>query len=129
MGFGGGACFMSKRLFPSSAFFLPNDLRRKFLHSAYVCLFLSLIISATALRAYAGDLVGYWNFDEGIGLTAIDLSGNNNTGVLSNGPLWTDGKFNGAVSFDGVDDYIEVAHSASLNITRELTVSAWIYNQ
>jgi len=119
---------MSKQLFQSPPF-APKDFRRKLFRNSYLCLFVTLLFATTALRAYGAELVGYWNFDEGTGLTATDLSGNNNTGVLTNGPLWTAGKFNGGLSFDGIDDYVEIDHSASLNITRELTVSAWVYNQ
>ena len=119
---------MSKQLFQCPPF-APKDFRRKCLRNASLCLFVTLLFATTALRAYGAELVGYWNFDEGIGLTATDLSGNNNTGMLTNGPLWTAGKSNGGLSFDGIDDYVEIDHSASLNITRELTVSAWVYNQ
>ncbi|MFA7202012.1 MAG: LamG domain-containing protein, partial [Candidatus Paceibacterota bacterium] len=33
-------------------------------------------------------LVGYWTFDEGTGTQALDSSGNNNTGTLTNSPTW-----------------------------------------
>ena len=33
-------------------------------------------------------LIGYWNFEEGIGVTADDLTSNGNMGVLS-GPTWS----------------------------------------
>src|SRR4030042_3939976 len=56
----------------------------------------------------ANGLVGYWNFNETGGITAIDSSDSNNTGTLVNGPTWTTGKINNALSFDGVDDYVNV---------------------
>ena len=34
------------------------------------------------------DLRGAWHFDEGSGTTAIDSSGNGNTGTLINNPTW-----------------------------------------
>ena len=77
----------------------------------------------------AGGSVGLWNFDEGVGLIANDYSGNNNAGALVNEPQWAIGKFGTALSFDDIDDYVEIAHADSLNISRELTVSAWIYNK
>src|SRR3989344_8923137 len=40
-------------------------------------------------------LVGYWTFDETSGTTASDSSGNGNTGTLTNGPTWTQGKIGG----------------------------------
>jgi hypothetical protein len=85
--------------------------------------------ASVAWPASASGLVGFWNFDEGAGLIANDYSGNNNTGVLVNEPQWTTGRFGAGLSFDGIDDYVEVAHSDRLNLTRELTVSAWIYNK
>ena len=48
-------------------------------------------------------LVGWWKFDEGNGTVAYDSSGNGNDGNLTNGPIWTDGKIGGALSFDGVE--------------------------
>ena len=41
----------------------------------------------------------------GSGTTWNDLSGNNNTGSLVNGPTFT-GSFGGSVAFDGVNDYV-----------------------
>ncbi len=52
-------------------------------------------------------LVGWWKFDETEGNVASDSSGNGNDGNLTNGPTWTEGKIGGALSFDGVDDYVE----------------------
>ncbi|MGC9048729.1 MAG: LamG domain-containing protein [Patescibacteria group bacterium] len=52
-------------------------------------------------RFLSFGLVGYWKMDEGSGTTAY---GNN--GTLVNGPTWTTGKVGGALSFDGVDDYV-----------------------
>jgi probable HAF family extracellular repeat protein len=34
------------------------------------------------------NLVGYWRFDEGSGTCARDSSGQDNTGILENGPSW-----------------------------------------
>jgi len=69
--------------------------------------------------------VGSWSFEEGGDTTAYDSSGNNNHGTLKNGPTWTDGQVNGALSFDGVDDYVDCGNGASLNITNAITVEAW----
>jgi hypothetical protein len=71
-------------------------------------------------------LVGYWNMDEGSGTTAYDASGNGNNGTIY-GAKWTTGKFGSALSFDGVDDYVEVPGSVSLDITGPITVEAWVY--
>jgi hypothetical protein len=62
--------------------------------------------NACTYQIPTNGLVGYWKFDEGSGTTATDSSGNNNTGTLLNGPIWTTGKVGSALSFDGMDDYV-----------------------
>ncbi|MCJ7423777.1 right-handed parallel beta-helix repeat-containing protein [Candidatus Bathyarchaeota archaeon] len=72
-------------------------------------------------------LVGCWKFDEGAGTTAYDSSGNGNNGTLVNGPTWAAGKYGEALSFDGVNDYVEIAGNTDLNpYTSDWTVSAWV---
>jgi hypothetical protein len=71
-------------------------------------------------------LVGYWNFDEGTGTIAHDSSGNNNDGTIY-GATWTSGKYGQALSFDGVDDYVEMAENTDLDPhTSNWTISAWV---
>jgi len=72
--------------------------------------------------------VGWWKLDDGSGLTAADSSGNGNDGTLINmaGNEWTSGHVGGALEFDGNNDYIDCGNDDSLNITDEITMSAWI---
>src|SRR5438128_9156769 len=81
--------------------------------------------SANAAAPTQG-LVGYWKFDESTGTTAIDSSGLGNNGTLTNGPTWTAGKVNGALSFDGTNDYVELPNEASFNFTNNFAVSVWM---
>ncbi|GGD57216.1 LamG domain-containing protein [Paenibacillus nasutitermitis] len=67
-----------------------------------------------------------WKLDETAGTSASDSSGSGNTGTLVNGPVWTTGKKNNALSFDGIDDYMNVPDSAALDGMGALTVSAWV---
>jgi len=69
------------------------------------------------------NLVGYWKFDEGSGQFAEDSSGHLNGGTLKNGPVWGDG----ILCFDGNDDWVEVNDSNTLDITNQITLSAWVY--
>ena len=58
-----------------------------------------------------------------------DVSSYNNNGSFVNGSTgnWTtDGKWNGAMSFDGQNDYVDCGNDSSLNPTDEITISAWI---
>lgn len=77
-------------------------------------------------EVYPDGLVGFWRFDEGKGTAAIDSTMQGNDGILVNGPIWTDGKYSRALSFDGIDDYVMVPDSQSLRLQR-FTLCAWIY--
>ncbi len=68
-------------------------------------------------------LVGYWSMEDATGTKATDFSGNNNTGTLTNGPVWTTGKYGKAVSFDGTNDYLSTNLSTAYS---PLTVSLWL---
>ena len=61
------------------------------------------------------------------GATVGDSSGNGNDGNV-NGPTFvTDGKFDGAFSFDGSNDYFNALSTPDLNNLSTLTYVAWIY--
>ena len=48
-------------------------------------------------------------------------------GTAANAPVWNaSGKVGGAYTFDGVNDRVEMANSASLNLTQRLSISAWV---
>ena len=72
-------------------------------------------------------VVAEWCFDEGSGSVLKDSSGNGNDGMIY-GATWVEGKYGNALSFDGVDDYVKVPDSSSLDITNAVTIEAWIYN-
>jgi hypothetical protein len=56
-----------------------------------------------------------------------DLSGNNNTGTLTNGPTFSTANM-GSIVFDGVDDYVTSPTSTSFNFgTGDFTVEMWVY--
>ncbi|MCK4624222.1 MAG: carboxypeptidase regulatory-like domain-containing protein [Phycisphaerae bacterium] len=71
-------------------------------------------------------LVAHWKFDEGKGDRLLDTSGHGNHGTI-HGATWAKGRVGGGLQFDGVDDYVKVPKSASLNsITKEITLMCWI---
>ncbi|MHC4171685.1 MAG: alkaline phosphatase [Planctomycetota bacterium] len=55
-------------------------------------------------------LVGWWKLDETEGAIAYDSTGNND-GIVTGEPLWqpTAGQIDGALQFDGIDDYISTS--------------------
>ena len=81
-------------------------------------------------------LVLWIRMDEGSGNITYDYSGNGNNGTLYNGtivcggiddcPQWVNGKIGKAISFDGVNDYINVDNSPSLMVD-EITMAVWFY--
>ena len=75
-------------------------------------------LSAEEIRYHynRGGPVAEWNFDEGSGQTAYDESFNNNDGTLgatsaveASDPTWVEGKYGGALSFDG-GDYVDLGY-------------------
>jgi ABC-type transport system substrate-binding protein len=93
-----------------------------------IMIVLSLLFSGLNIHANGSgeNLVGYWRFDEGSGTTASDSSGNGNTGTLHSGAAWTDGKFAKALDFNGVDGYVQIPQSSSLDVSAQVTVEAWV---
>ncbi|MCH9022698.1 MAG: sulfatase-like hydrolase/transferase, partial [Planctomycetes bacterium] len=71
------------------------------------------------------NLVGYWPFDEN---DPGNHAGKGKEGTLVNGPVWkpTLGHFNGALQFDGTNDYIEIEGYKGITGSASRTVSAWI---
>ena len=97
-----------------------------------ICLTLSIVVLVLSVgplssRARA-DLMLYLPFDEGQGITAEDLSGNNNNGEIIGEPKWVDGNSGSALEFSGAENthHVEVADTPSLNPDKEITLLAWI---
>ncbi|MHA1931577.1 MAG: clostripain-related cysteine peptidase, partial [Promethearchaeota archaeon] len=87
------------------------------------------------------NTVALWHFDEGIDQYTYNVTTPGNDGVLGSStgvdssdpewvtsaighPEWVSGS--SALRFDGVNDYVEIPTSDSLNITDEITIEAWI---
>jgi hypothetical protein len=90
------------------------------------------IIAAIVLCAYGtvfGALVGHWAFDESNGSFAMDSSGYNRNGTLYNmdDSDWVTGISGTALDFDGINDHVQIAHNAGLNInTNSWSTSFWM---
>ena len=69
-------------------------------------------------------LVAYYPFNG----NANDESGNNNNGTVNGATLTSDrhGNANKAYSFDGINDFIKINNSNSLQNINEVTISAWV---
>jgi hypothetical protein len=86
-----------------------------------------------SLLAYslAGALVGYWAFEEGLGSTVHDMSGNGNNGTLEGSPLpsWVAGRFQYALQFTAANSqYVSLGSQNNFpSGASARTVSAWVY--
>ncbi len=83
-----------------------------------------VIVAFVFSLGYPGGMISYWKFDDA---TAFD-SADANDGIIY-GPTATPGQVGGALSFDGVNDYVEVPDSDSLDITGPITLEAWIFRE
>jgi hypothetical protein len=82
---------------------------------------LGILLTAAPMAATnPGSMQAFWRMDTGSGSVAVDSSDSVNDGMLSGG------MFGNALEFDGVDDYVNIPDSTSLDITDEITVEAWV---
>ncbi|MCX7043981.1 MAG: M6 family metalloprotease domain-containing protein [Candidatus Sumerlaeota bacterium] len=69
--------------------------------------------------------VGHWKLDDASGTTARDSSGYGHNGTVAGSAVWsTAGKYNGALTFDGSDDQVDVP-GLGLDAS-EITITCWI---
>ena len=89
-----------------------------------VALALTCMFSKMASADLTDGLAAYYPFNG----NANDESGNGNNGTVYGATLSSDrfGNLNSAYSFDGIDDYVRIPDSDSLDITGDLTISAWL---
>jgi hypothetical protein len=77
----------------------------------------------------AGDtrLVGWWKLDETSGTIAYDSAGTKH-GTLYGGPVWqpTGGKINGALQFDGSNDYVSLPIGSLISSLTNSTFATWV---
>jgi len=71
-------------------------------------------------------LAGLWPMDEGSGPTIIDSSANGNDGAIFGAPTWVTGVTGLALDLNGTSDHVRVPDDATLDITGEITLAAWI---
>ena len=91
---------------------------------AAALLALTLLSPAAATADVASGLVAYYPLDG----DATDASGHGNHGTVM-GPVATAGRYGdsaGALSFDGVDDVVEIPDSPDFDFNQPLTLTAWI---
>ncbi len=86
-------------------------------------------VSDVGVLVSDANLVSWWKFDEGSGAIAYDSAGSNDGNVY--GATWTTGQIDGALVFDGNDDYVGLGTPASLDNlpVDDVSITAWIYDE
>lgn len=83
----------------------------------------------SVLNSATDGLIAQWKFDETSGTTASDSAGTDNGTLLnfnfSGASGWTTGKIATALSFDGVNDYVNL-DSSKLSLSNNFSVSTWL---
>jgi chitodextrinase len=95
------------------------------LFSAVVGIILALSPSAH-VHASSTGLVASYSFNEGVGTTVTDSSGNGNNGTISGATWTTAGKYGSALSFNGTSSRVVINDSASLHLSSGMTLEAWV---
>lgn len=81
------------------------------------------VVDAPPDAAFIATAYAYWKLDDGAGTTAVDEIGNGHPLTLVNGPAWSAGTVGGAVTGDGVDDYLVTPVQLDLSVTSAVTLS------
>ena len=69
-----------------------------------------------------GNLVASYSFEN----NTQDGSGNGLNGTIMGNPAFVGGIAGMALSFDGVNDYVDCGNNAAFDITEQITLSAWV---
>jgi len=89
---------------------------------------LEALMSCWKQQIYDPSIILHWKLDESEGDIAYDSTGENeNNGTLYGEPLWQPeaGYIDGALEFDGVDDYISTPLVLSISASR-FSVFCWV---
>ncbi len=106
-------------------------LTKRFVLSFAVVILVGLVFAHP--QTSSADLIGYWNFGEGSGTTALDSSGNGYHGAHNGDPTYVTGPtgFGTALALDGSGDYVEItgtgagAHDLNL-VDTDYTIAFWL---
>ena len=98
-------------------------MKRLTLISGLLALGMIMILNIPIASASLSDgLVAYYPFNG----NADDESGNGNNGTPHGEVSYVDGVIGNAASFDGINDYVRIAQSPTLNNLQTMTLTYWI---
>jgi hypothetical protein len=102
----------------SNLFYYPKVIQYATLNS--INAYPAIVTDGLVLNLDAGNRKSY----PGAGTVWTDLSGNGNTGTLTNGPTYSSSN-GGSIVFDGANDYIQTQYTTQLN---DFTICSWFKN-
>jgi len=97
-----------------------NLKNKVFLMGAILFIF-SLTVALDILEALP-EPVSYYNFED----NTRDVSGVNSNHGYNHGANFSDGKVNRTLTFDGVNDYVNLGTDLSLNPDTEMSIAVWV---
>jgi prepilin-type N-terminal cleavage/methylation domain-containing protein len=74
------------------------------------------------------SVIANYNFNECAGSTLTDSSGTGNNGTIS-GATWSTDTYSGtgcSLDFDGVNDYVSIPRTTTLDMIDNFTITAWV---
>ena len=90
----------------------------------YISQEIDTVVNTNTFSPKEAEIATYYDFNGNVN----DLSGNGNDGTISGASFAKDrfGNDSSAIYFDGVNDYVEIPISKSLQIEDEITMNLWI---
>jgi len=79
-----------------------------------------------SLRENLENVYARWHLNEATGATVLDTSGNGRDGTPVNNPISITGKLNNALSFDGINQYVNCGNITQFERTQSFSVEFWI---
>jgi hypothetical protein len=77
------------------------------------------------MNGYWIEPVAWYKLDETAGTVAADSSENANDGTTTGDPVWVAGYFDGALSFDGTDDFVTLPIGEVISQLSDTTITSW----
>jgi len=96
------------------------------MRNSLLAVLLALSLGAAPMAVAEEGLVAHWNFDSIIDDQVPDLSGNNNLG-RNHGAKQVKRGDGYALSFDGLNDYVDCGNDPSLRLQKAVSISAWVF--